>query len=113
MANVASVPRSIDFYAKLGFSVRNTFQPEGEDEPTWASLHADRAELMVTRGEVPPSAGEHSVLFYLYCDDVTEARASLQAAGVACGEVTFPFWSPRGEFEVRDPDGYLLMVTHT
>lgn len=47
----------------MGFSVRNTFEPEGEDEPTWASLHADRAELMVTRGERSSSAGEHSVLF--------------------------------------------------
>jgi hypothetical protein len=91
----------------------NTFEPEGEDEPTWASLHANRAELMVTRGERSASAGEHSVLFYLYCDDVAEARASLQAAGVACGEVSFPFWSPRGEFEVCDPDGYVLMVSHT
>lgn len=72
MAHVESVARSIDFYSKLGFSVRDTFEPEGEDEPTWASLYADRAELMVTHGERSANADERSVLFYLYCDDVAE-----------------------------------------
>lgn len=113
LAEVASVPRSIAFYARLGFTVRNTFTPPSEGEPTWASLHSERAELMIARAKAPPSGGEHSVLFYLYCDDVREARAALERAGVACGEIAFPFYAPRGEFEIRDPDGYLLVITHT
>ena len=35
MAEVASVPRSIEFYGRLGFAVRDTFTPEGAPEPTW------------------------------------------------------------------------------
>ena len=112
MAQVASVSRSIDFYAKLGFDVGNTFAPASEKEPTWAWLQSDRGELMIARAEGRTTA-ERSVLFYLYCDDVAQARESLQASGIVCGEITFPFYAPRGEFEIRDPDGYTLMVTHT
>ncbi len=114
MAEVESVPRSIDFYAKLGFEVGNTFTPSGEAEPSWAWLRCGEADLMITCGEEPANrAAHHSVLFYLYCDDVAEARTTLEAAGVACGAIAFPFYAPRGEFEVRDPDGYQLMITHT
>jgi catechol 2,3-dioxygenase-like lactoylglutathione lyase family enzyme len=112
MAEVNSVPRSIAFYAKLGFEVRNTFTPSGAAEPSWASLQNGEAELMVTSGAAEGSAAR-SVLFYLYCADVSRARQELQAADVECGEIQFPFYAPDGEFEVRDPDGYLLMITHT
>ena len=113
MAEVASVPRSIEFYRELGFEVGNSFTPADEPEPTWAWLSSDGgAELMIARRErrtptAPP------VLFYLYCDDVAAARAELESAGVGCGAIAYPFYAPRGEFQVRDPDGYQIMVTHT
>lgn len=113
MAEVASVPRSIEFYGRLGFAVRDTFTPEGEPEPTWASLHDGGAELMLARVETGKILAEPRVLFYLYCDDVAAARAELVALGIRCGEIATPFYAPRGEFELRDPDGYLLVVTHT
>lgn len=112
MVEVRSVPRSAAFYAKLGFEVGNTFVPSGATEPSWAWLRNGEVHLMVTAAE-SPEAGARPVLFYLYCPDVSEARKTLEAAGVECGPVQFPFYAPRGEFEVRDPDGYGLMVTHT
>ena len=112
MAEVQNVTRSLAFYAKLGFDVGNTFVPSGATEPSWAWLRNGEADLMITEGESPRS-DSRSVLFYLYCPDVAEARKALEAAGVECGSVQFPFYAPRGEFEVRDPDGYTLMVTHT
>lgn len=113
MAEVASVPRSIEFYGRLGFAVRDTFTPEGEAEPTWASLHHGGAELMLARVEAGKIAAEPRVLFYLYCDDVAAARAELVAQGLRCGEIATPFYAPRGEFELRDPNLHLLVVTHT
>ena len=112
MAEVESVTRSIVFYGKLGFEVGNTFVPSGATEPSWAWLRNGEVDLMVAAAGSPAS-GARSVLFYLYCPDVAEARRVLEAAGVECGAVQFPFYAPRGEFEVRDPDGYALMVTHT
>jgi hypothetical protein len=53
------------------------------------------------------------VLFYVYTDDVAAARESLIEAGLSPGVITMPFYAPRGEFRLEDPDGYVVMVTHT
>ncbi len=113
MPHVKSVPRSIEFYERLGFTVRNSFVPDGRSEASWAWLQAGGAHLMVTRSDEPVEASQQAVLFYLYCEDVPAYRAALQAQGVEVGEIQFPFYAPRGEFRVTDPDGFVLMVTHT
>ena len=110
MAHVASVAASIEFYKKLGFEVANTFTPQGAPEPSWAWLESGTAaQLMVAKGP----AAQHSVLFYLYVDDVAAAHAELAAAGVDVGEIRSELYAERGEFRVTDPDGYTLMITHT
>lgn len=113
MAHVRNVPESIAFYRTLGFEIRNTFVPAGESDPAWAYLESDRAHLMVARADGPFDAGQQAVLFYLYCDDVPATRDAIERAGVAVGEIAYPFYAARGEFRVSDPDGYVLMVTHT
>ena len=50
---------------------------------------------------------------YLYASDVEAYRTELLADGVQAGVVEYPFWAPRGEFRIEDPDGYVVMVTHT
>jgi hypothetical protein len=40
-------------------------------------------------------------------------HAALSARGFAVGEMAYPFYCPKGEFKLRDPDGYCLMLTHT
>ena|SRR3970040_1663735 len=113
MVHVKSVPRSIEFYEKLGFSVGNTFTPLEQNEPTWAWLKSGGAHLMVTRAGEPVDARAQAVICYIYCEDVPCFRAELQESGVAVGENEYPFYAPRGEFRVKDPDGYDLMITHT
>ena len=114
LAYVKSVSRSIEFYAKLGFRVRNTNQPAGEAEPLWAHLSADDgAQLMLGKATEPVIASQQAVLFYIYCDDVTAKHAELKKAGLPVGKIASPFYAPRGEFRVEDPDGYVLMITHT
>ncbi len=110
---VTSVPRSIDFYEKLGFEVRNTVNANGSTEPTWASLESDGAELMIARASEPVIASQQAVMFYVYCDDVETKRERLIAAGIAAGPIAKPFYAPRGEFRIEDPDGYVLMISHT
>src|SRR5688572_2563594 len=113
MASVTSVPRSIAFYDKLGFTVRNTFAPPDSEEPTWAWLECDNVPLMIATNNEPVSNGKHTVLFYLYVDDVKATHAELGSKGLQVGTITTPFYAPGGEFEVIDPDGYVLMITHT
>jgi catechol 2,3-dioxygenase-like lactoylglutathione lyase family enzyme len=115
MIHVASVERSIEFYRLLGFEVGNSVPPAGLLH--WAWLYAPKVanwkhgpNLMVTRSAKPINAAVQEVLFYLYAADLKGLREELLAAGVKAGEINYPDYLPNGEFEVHDPDGYLLMV---
>ncbi len=112
-AFVRDVTASVAFYRTLGFEVGNTFTPDGESQPTWVWLKSDGANLMLARASHPVIAEQQAVFFYLYCDDVAAKHAELAAAGIEVSEVTYPFYAPRGEFRVTDPDGYALEMTHT
>lgn len=113
MAYVRSVRRSIEFYRKLGFEEGNTHTPEGGVEPVWAWLRSGGAHLMLAQATEPVDPAQQAVLFYVYCPDVEAFRSGLIAAGADSGPIQHPFYAPRGEFRVTDPDGYVLMVTHT
>jgi catechol 2,3-dioxygenase-like lactoylglutathione lyase family enzyme len=113
MAYVHSVRRAVAFYRKLGFEEGNTHTPEGRTEPTWVWLRSGGAHLMLAEASEPVAAESQAVLFYVYCDDVAAFREQLIQAGVEAGPIQSPFWAPRGEFRVVDPDGYVLMITHT
>jgi|ERR1044072_2721530 catechol 2,3-dioxygenase-like lactoylglutathione lyase family enzyme len=111
MALVADVERSIEFYQHLGFEVGNTFAAQSQTKPSWAWLQSGSAQLMLSATN-EPLGDKHTVLFYVYTDDVPAARMSLVEAGLSPGEIATPFYAPRGEFELLDPDGYVVMVTH-
>ena len=113
LVSVADVERSIEFYQKLGFEVGNTFVPADGVKPSWAWVHSDNAQLMLATASQPIIANQQRVLFYIYTDDVATARESLVQSGLSAGEIATPFYAPRGEFQVIDPDGYVIMVTHT
>lgn len=113
LVHVRSVPASIAFYARLGFGVENTVSPSGEPDPSWAYLASEGAQLMLSKADAPVAASQQAVLFYAYCDDVPALRERLVADGVAAGPIAKPFYAPLGEFRIEDPDGYVIMVTHT
>lgn len=113
MAHVRSVERSIAFYRLLGFEEGNRHTPEGQAEPVWVWLRSGGAQLMLAAATEPVEPEKQAVLFYVYCDDVAGFREQLIRAGVEAGPIRSPFYAPRGEFRVEDPDGYVLMITHT
>jgi len=113
LITVADVERSVSFYKHLGFEIGNTFAPQGATKPAWAWLRSGNAQLMLGAATEPAKPEQQTVLFYLYTDDVGAARTSLIQAGFNPGQINTPFYAPRGEFELRDPDGYRLMITHT
>jgi hypothetical protein len=112
MAYVADVASAAAFYAKLGFETCAGFTPPGEDAPAWLSLRSGRAELMLSRASEPVVAAEQAVLFYVYCRDVEAIHRELGEAGLEPGPIARPFYNPRGEFRLVDPDGYVVMVAH-
>ncbi|HEY7369859.1 MAG TPA: VOC family protein [Thermoanaerobaculia bacterium] len=83
MAFVSSVPRSIAFYAKLGFEGGNSHTAEGGTEPVRAWLRTrDRAQRMVAKASEPVDPKAQAVLYDVSCDDVAELRRQLVDAGV-------------------------------
>ncbi|HEX4824462.1 MAG TPA: VOC family protein [Candidatus Polarisedimenticolaceae bacterium] len=113
LIHVEDVGRSITFYEEFGFRVMNLHPGPGEGPVTWAWIESDAAQLMLAKASGPLVRDSQAVLLYLYCDDVSGAKAALEEAGIRTGEIRSPFYSPQGEFPVVDPDGYTLMVTHT
>jgi hypothetical protein len=110
MAHVADVRKAVEFYQLLSFEVKKTFEQEGQLQ--WAWLQNGGAELMLARSGRPMNPGAQDVLFYMYAPNVAAYRAELEAKGVKAGPISYPFYSPRGEFRIDDLDGYTLMVSH-
>lgn len=112
MVSVSNVLRSIAFYEHLGFAVANSVTPEGEAEPSWAWLSSGETHLMITTACDPIIADQQRILFYLYVANVNDAHAALVTAGLQPGAIATPFYAPQGEFQLTDPDGYVLMISH-
>src|SRR2546423_11749332 len=112
MIFVQSVVRSIEFYRKLGFDVRNSSTPPDQAEPTWAWLESGGAHLMLTLASHPVDASQQAVIFTLYVEDVPSFHAALQNEGLTIGEIENPFHSPGGQFRLADPDGFDITITH-
>ena len=110
LAHVADVRKSALFYQVLGFELKNTVEHEGQLQ--WAWLQNGGAHLMLARSARPMNPGAQDILFYMYAPDVHAYRAELESKGVKVGPVQYPFYSPRGEFRIDDPDGYALFVSH-
>ena len=110
LAHVADVRKAVEFYQLLGFELKKTV--EQEDRIQWAWLQNGGADLMLARSARPMNPGAQDVLFYMYAPNVAAYRAELEAKGVKAGPIRYPFYSPRGEFRIDDPDGYTLMVAH-
>ena len=113
LAYVRDVRASAAFYEQLGFEVGNTHADAGTGETVWAALERGNAALMLSKASEPVVAAQQAVLFYLYYDDIAATHEALAAKGMAVGEMAFPFYCPKGEFRLVDPDGYVLMLTHT
>jgi catechol 2,3-dioxygenase-like lactoylglutathione lyase family enzyme len=110
MAHVADVSKSAEFYQLLGFVLKNRVENEGQVQ--WVWLQNGGADLMLARSGRPMNPGAQDILFYMYAPDVATYRTELESKGVKVGPIQYPFWSPRGEFRIDDPDGYTILVSH-
>ena len=104
MLPVSSMPASITFYQKLGFSVE-----QKNDSWGWAMLALDECRLMVDQSiNVHPEAPRLSVL-YLYPEDITAYHAQVRKNGVPAPDLETTFYGLT-EFRIDDPDGNRLWI---
>jgi len=68
------------------------------------------ANLMVSASDFPVDPKAQRASLYLYAEDLKALHAKLKAAGVKVGEITYPFYLPKGEFQTSDPDGYIVNI---
>lgn len=118
MIHASDVERSAAFYRLLGFEIGNRVPKAGR--PQWAWLYSPGApdwrrgaNLMLARTERPLQPEAQDVLFYLYASDLVSLREKLLLAGLKPGEITYPDYLPQGEFGLKDPDGYCLMIAQS
>ena len=113
LAQVADVTVSIAFYARLGFEVSDLFASEEDPGLLWATLRCDGIALMVERADAPVQPRDRTALFYLYFDDIVATREALREQGLDVGPLRRRAYCPQGECRLEDPDGYVVMLTHT
>jgi catechol 2,3-dioxygenase-like lactoylglutathione lyase family enzyme len=104
MLPVKSMPASIEFYQKLGFSVEKR-----NDDWGWAMLRFDECRLMVDQSiNHHPTAPRQSVL-YLYPEDIVEYHGQVRGNGLDIPDLDVTFYGLT-EFRLDDPDGNRLWI---
>lgn len=104
MLPVRSMPASVKFYKKLGFSVEKR-----NDDWRWAMLCFGECRLMVDESiNVHPQSPRMSVL-YLYPDDIKQYHQQLRDNGLAVPDLETSFYDMT-EFRFDDPDGNRLWI---
>jgi catechol 2,3-dioxygenase-like lactoylglutathione lyase family enzyme len=104
MLPVSSMPASVDFYQKLGFTVE-----QRNDEWRWAMLRFGDCRLMVDQSiNVHPGVPRYSVL-YLYPDDISEYHKQVRNNGLIVPDLDVTFYGMT-EFRLDDPDGNRLWI---
>jgi catechol 2,3-dioxygenase-like lactoylglutathione lyase family enzyme len=107
MLPVRSMPASVEFYGKLGFTVERR-----EDSWGWAMLRFDDCRLMLDQSiNLEPSARRMSVL-YLYPDDVRAYHEEVRSRGLTVPDLDTTFYGMT-EFRLDDPDGNRLWIGQT
>jgi len=104
MLPVRSMPASVDFYEKLGFSIE-----QRNDDWRWAMLCFGECRLMVDESiNVHPGIPRSSVL-YLYPDDISEFHKQVRRNGLVAPDLEVTFYGMT-EFRIDDPDGNRLWI---
>lgn len=104
MLPVKSMPASVEFYQKLGFSVE-----QRNDDWRWAMLCFDECRVMVDQAiNLHRDAPRQSVI-YLYPEDIVEYHRQVRENGLTVPDLDVTFYGLT-EFRLNDPDGNRLWI---
>ena len=107
MLPVKSMPESIEFYQKLGFSVERR-----QDDWGWAMLCFDDCRLMVDQSINPHREAPRPNVLYLYPENIEEYHRQVRGNGVDVPDLDVTFYGLT-EFRIDDPDGNRLWIGQT
>jgi len=104
MLPVKSMPVSVEFYEKLGFTVE-----QRNDDWGWAMLCSGECRLMLDQSiNIHPNAPRQSVV-YLYPENIKEYHQQVRRNGLVVPDLDVTFYNMT-EFRLDDPDGNRLWI---
>jgi len=104
MLPVGSMPRSVEFYQRLGFTVESK-----NDRWGWAMLKFDECRLMVDQSINPHPGIPRLGVLYLYPNDIFRYHENLREKGLTVPDLDETFYR-MVEFRLNDPDGNRLWI---
>jgi len=107
MIHVADVSATADWYASIGFEVRNVARECDEGEVNWALLRLGQSEIMLSLGGLPSSASRREFDLYTHVDDVDGLRTQLDGKAEIVEDLHDTFYGMR-EFIIRDCNGFWI-----
>lgn len=104
MLPVRRIGDSIDFYAKLGFSVE-----QRRDDWGWAMLCLGECRIMVDQSINKHRDAPRDAVLYLYPEDIGAYHAEVRRNGLRIPDLEVAFYGLK-EFRIDDPDGNRLWI---
>ena len=104
MLPVKSMPRSVEFYHKLGFAVERR-----NDDWGWAMLRFDECRLMVDQSINRQRDAPRDFVVYLYPENIMEYHHQVRMNGLSVPDLAVTFYGLT-EFRIDDPDGNRLWI---
>jgi catechol 2,3-dioxygenase-like lactoylglutathione lyase family enzyme len=104
MLPVRSMPASVEFYKKLGFSVEKK-----NDDWKWAMLVFGECRLMVDQSINHHPGSPRECVLYLYPDNIVEYHRQLRTNGLDVPDLDETFYGMT-ECRLDDPDGNRLWI---
>ena len=104
MLPVKSMPASVVFYQKLGFSVE-----QRNDGWGWAMLCFDECRLMLDQSINLHAVGPRQFVLYLYPENIAEYLQQVRRNGLIVPDLDVTFYGMT-EFRLDDPDGNRLWI---
>ena len=104
MLPVKSLPASIEFYQKLGFTVERR-----NDDWGWAMLCLDECRLMLDQSINQDRDAPRQSVLYLYPENIVEYHREVRRNGLDVSDLAVTFYGLT-EFRLNDPDGNRLWI---
>jgi hypothetical protein len=107
MIHVPDVNATAQWYASIGFEIRNVNRECDDGQIDWALLNLGQSEIMLSLGGQPSSAFRREFDLYTHVDDVDGLRRTIDGKAEIVEDLHNTFYGMR-EFIIRDCNGFWI-----
>jgi uncharacterized glyoxalase superfamily protein PhnB len=107
MIHVPDVASTAEWYASIGFTIRDMARECDEGEVNWALLRLGESAIMLSAGGKSSNAPRRDFDLYIYVDDIDGTRQRLDGKINIVEDLHDTFYGMR-EFIIRDCNGFWI-----